>query len=336
MVVYHNTTYKEEWLFLFSDTGCTTLCWHWNSSPHRRIRMLPPDGTRRGKLLDILGVIESHFSLPFYTSCKARYCFTHLNLPAREWVWRKTNAGVKTWCLGACPHVMQTQWVDWMPVYKTGWLPNACSSLHNPKWSFAPNRQRSSAQRSSAQRSERPNMQRCVRSWSGLRYTCPKLGGNRHPAARRLALGGYSGGKQDALSGSLRALATGAASHARIIDKILPRHDDFSERHIGPGDKEKREMLDTLGVAVIADLCVFVCICFCFFILPSALFFPPLHVNFEVLRWVLSEYSFATSITSFEHIYNPYFIRKACFYLNWAASRDTGDIYVINYIYVYI
>lgn len=37
---------------------------------------------------------------------------------------------------------------------------------------------------------------------------------------------------------------------SRQIDKILPRHDDFSERHIGPGDKEKREMLGTLGLEV--------------------------------------------------------------------------------------
>uniref|UniRef100_A0A8C1M1X0 Glycine cleavage system P protein n=1 Tax=Cyprinus carpio TaxID=7962 RepID=A0A8C1M1X0_CYPCA len=38
------------------------------------------------------------------------------------------------------------------------------------------------------------------------------------------------------------------------IERILPRHDDFSERHIGPGDKEKREMLNTLGLESIAQL----------------------------------------------------------------------------------
>ncbi|XP_041104459.1 glycine dehydrogenase (decarboxylating), mitochondrial-like isoform X1 [Polyodon spathula] len=41
---------------------------------------------------------------------------------------------------------------------------------------------------------------------------------------------------------------------SRQIDKILPRHDDFSERHIGPGDKEKREMLGTLGLESIEEL----------------------------------------------------------------------------------
>lgn len=31
------------------------------------------------------------------------------------------------------------------------------------------------------------------------------------------------------------------------LDKLYPRHDSFSERHIGPGEDEKREMLDFLG-----------------------------------------------------------------------------------------
>jgi glycine dehydrogenase len=31
---------------------------------------------------------------------------------------------------------------------------------------------------------------------------------------------------------------------------MLPRHDDFAERHIGPGEREKREMLDALGLEV--------------------------------------------------------------------------------------
>uniref|UniRef100_A0A4W5MX12 Glycine cleavage system P protein n=1 Tax=Hucho hucho TaxID=62062 RepID=A0A4W5MX12_9TELE len=38
------------------------------------------------------------------------------------------------------------------------------------------------------------------------------------------------------------------------IDRILPRHDDFAERHIGPGEREKREMLDVLGLESIAQL----------------------------------------------------------------------------------
>ena len=31
------------------------------------------------------------------------------------------------------------------------------------------------------------------------------------------------------------------------LDKLYPRHDYFSERHIGPSDEEKRAMLDFLG-----------------------------------------------------------------------------------------
>lgn len=41
-----------------------------------------------------------------------------------------------------------------------------------------------------------------------------------------------------------------AAASSRQIERLLPRHDDFAERHIGPGEREKREMLDALGVEV--------------------------------------------------------------------------------------
>lgn len=34
------------------------------------------------------------------------------------------------------------------------------------------------------------------------------------------------------------------------LDKLYPRHDSFSERHIGPGADEKGEMLDFLGFKV--------------------------------------------------------------------------------------
>lgn len=36
----------------------------------------------------------------------------------------------------------------------------------------------------------------------------------------------------------------------RKIEIMLPRHDDFTERHIGPGEKEKKEMLSTLELEV--------------------------------------------------------------------------------------
>uniref|UniRef100_A0A8C9Y991 Glycine cleavage system P protein n=1 Tax=Sander lucioperca TaxID=283035 RepID=A0A8C9Y991_SANLU len=47
-----------------------------------------------------------------------------------------------------------------------------------------------------------------------------------------------------------RGLRTSAAVSSRQIERILPRHDDFAERHIGPGEREKREMLDALGLEI--------------------------------------------------------------------------------------
>lgn len=47
-----------------------------------------------------------------------------------------------------------------------------------------------------------------------------------------------------------RGLRTSAAVSSRQIERIFPRHDDFAERHIGPGEREKREMLDALGLEV--------------------------------------------------------------------------------------
>lgn len=42
----------------------------------------------------------------------------------------------------------------------------------------------------------------------------------------------------------------GAAGASRLLERLLPRHDDFARRHIGPGDKDRREMLQALGLAV--------------------------------------------------------------------------------------
>lgn len=47
-----------------------------------------------------------------------------------------------------------------------------------------------------------------------------------------------------------RGLRTSAVVSSRQIERLLPRHDDFAERHIGPGEREKREMLDALGLEV--------------------------------------------------------------------------------------
>uniref|UniRef100_UPI00398F2316 glycine dehydrogenase (decarboxylating), mitochondrial isoform X2 n=1 Tax=Pristiophorus japonicus TaxID=55135 RepID=UPI00398F2316 len=100
-------------------------------------------------------------------------------------------------------------------------------------------------------------MQSCVKSWGllassrGLQSSCRQVAGSRARGGRLAAWGREWPGEA---GGSVRALGTAAAHRARVIDRTLPRHDDFSERHIGPGDKEKREMLDTLGLACIDQL----------------------------------------------------------------------------------
>ncbi|KAI2664381.1 Glycine dehydrogenase (decarboxylating), mitochondrial [Labeo rohita] len=55
---------------------------------------------------------------------------------------------------------------------------------------------------------------------------------------------------------NVRCMGTSQVLWSRKIERILPRHDDFSERHIGPGDKEKREMLTTLGLEDVLHLCL--------------------------------------------------------------------------------
>uniref|UniRef100_A0AAQ5Y753 Glycine cleavage system P protein n=1 Tax=Amphiprion ocellaris TaxID=80972 RepID=A0AAQ5Y753_AMPOC len=53
---------------------------------------------------------------------------------------------------------------------------------------------------------------------------------------------------------AVRGVRTSAALSSRQIERILPRHDDFAERHIGPGEREKREMLDVLGLESVDQL----------------------------------------------------------------------------------
>ncbi|MEQ2249769.1 hypothetical protein ILYODFUR_032732 [Ilyodon furcidens] len=57
-----------------------------------------------------------------------------------------------------------------------------------------------------------------------------------------------------AAGGAARGLRTSAAAASRQIERILPRHDDFAERHIGPGEREKREMLDVLALESVDQL----------------------------------------------------------------------------------
>lgn len=86
-------------------------------------------------------------------------------------------------------------------------------------------------------------MQTCARAW-GLRLGC-RVGGGR-----RLAGGAgprWAPWGRDSSSGGGDS---GAAGASRLLERLLPRHDDFARRHIGPGDKDQREMLQALGLAV--------------------------------------------------------------------------------------
>lgn len=75
------------------------------------------------------------------------------------------------------------------------------------------------------------DMQSCGRWWGRL----AARGASRH-------LRPVAGGAQRRWNGG------GEAS--RCIEQLLPRHDDFSRRHIGPREREKREMLRAVGVQV--------------------------------------------------------------------------------------
>lgn len=81
-------------------------------------------------------------------------------------------------------------------------------------------------------------MQRCGRWWGRL----AARGAPRHtrPAAAVVVAGGPP--RQQRRWGSGEA--------ARCIEQLLPRHDDFCRRHIGPREREKREMLRAVGVQV--------------------------------------------------------------------------------------
>ncbi|XP_077004328.1 glycine dehydrogenase (decarboxylating), mitochondrial isoform X1 [Tamandua tetradactyla] len=90
-------------------------------------------------------------------------------------------------------------------------------------------------------------MQTCARAW-GLRL-------GRGVGGGRLLVGSagprWAPPGRDSSSGNVDGGAPGAS---RLLENLLPRHDDFARRHIGPGDKDQREMLQALGLASIEEL----------------------------------------------------------------------------------
>ncbi|XP_066460352.1 glycine dehydrogenase (decarboxylating), mitochondrial [Eleutherodactylus coqui] len=92
-------------------------------------------------------------------------------------------------------------------------------------------------------------MQSCRKSW-GLLCRSVMLGSKRRAAWHPIQ--GACRGNSSRVSSA--AALSSAPSSQRQIELLFPRHDDFSERHIGPGDKEKMEMLQTLGMESIEEL----------------------------------------------------------------------------------
>lgn len=90
-------------------------------------------------------------------------------------------------------------------------------------------------------------MQSCARSW-GILFA--KAANPRRAPCRHLSGKARPVGKLQCSIPAVRCVGTSAVYSARQIERILPRHDDFAERHIGPGEREKREMLDALGLEV--------------------------------------------------------------------------------------
>uniref|UniRef100_A0A5F8H1M2 Glycine cleavage system P protein n=1 Tax=Monodelphis domestica TaxID=13616 RepID=A0A5F8H1M2_MONDO len=103
-------------------------------------------------------------------------------------------------------------------------------------------------------------MQSCVKWWWGLRLSRGVAAATgRHLPAGPTGLSPAGArwmqpGRDCSSGGGDRSPNPGATVTSRHIEQLLPRHDDFSERHIGPRDKEKREMLRTLGLASVDEL----------------------------------------------------------------------------------
>uniref|UniRef100_A0A667Y4C8 glycine dehydrogenase (aminomethyl-transferring) n=1 Tax=Myripristis murdjan TaxID=586833 RepID=A0A667Y4C8_9TELE len=100
-------------------------------------------------------------------------------------------------------------------------------------------------------------MQSCAKSWGIIfaKSVSPHAP-CRHLSGRSRLVGKLQARirKGEAASLTVRGVRTSTVFASRQIERILPRHDDFAERHIGPGEREKREMLDALGLESIDQL----------------------------------------------------------------------------------
>uniref|UniRef100_A0A8C7NPD8 Aromatic amino acid beta-eliminating lyase/threonine aldolase domain-containing protein n=1 Tax=Oncorhynchus mykiss TaxID=8022 RepID=A0A8C7NPD8_ONCMY len=87
-------------------------------------------------------------------------------------------------------------------------------------------------------------MQSCAKSW-GILFAKSV---NSHAPCRHISgQSRFFGKLQTRIQNrnafvTVRGLRMSAVYASRQIDRILPRHDDFAERHIGPGEREKREI----------------------------------------------------------------------------------------------
>lgn len=94
-------------------------------------------------------------------------------------------------------------------------------------------------------------MQSCARSWGiFLAKSVNPSAPCRHLSDKSRVVWKLRCRNRNSAASAARGVRTSAALSSRQIERILPRHDDFAERHIGPGEREKREMLDALGLEV--------------------------------------------------------------------------------------
>ncbi|KAI1904809.1 hypothetical protein AGOR_G00009500 [Albula goreensis] len=103
-------------------------------------------------------------------------------------------------------------------------------------------------------------MHRCAESWGFIsrsiknRFPCRNLCVNTRFLTGELQTKRLVYKKQNSFVSAREFQSSAVLSSSRQIDRILPKHDDFVERHIGPSDKDKEEMLNALGLETVDEL----------------------------------------------------------------------------------